>query len=103
MTLLSLILLVNAVLHGLIVGRYGVKGNEPPAVFWILYAALALVVFGGWTYALVATLTITTVGLVGLALNFKKLQHESSLEKMIFAVGAAIVVCAAYLLLIKDA
>lgn len=103
MTLLSLILLVNAVLHGLIVGRYGVKGNEPPAVFAVLYVALALVVFGGWTYGLVATLTITTVGLVGLALNFKKLPHEPSLEKMIFAVGAAIVVCAAYLLLIKDA
>lgn len=100
MTLLSLMLLVNAVLHGLIVGRYGIKGNEPPAVFAVLYAALALIVFSGWTYAVAATLTIATVGLVGLALNFKKLQHDPSIERIIFAVGAAIIACAAYVLMV---
>lgn len=98
MTLLSLMLLVNAALHGLIVGCFGIKGNEPPAVFGVLYAALALAMFSGWTYGLVASLAITTIGLVGLALNFKKLQHDPTVEKIIFAVGVAIIAWAAYLL-----
>lgn len=33
MTLLTLVLLANAVLHGVVIGRFGIKGNEPPAVF----------------------------------------------------------------------
>ena len=99
MTLLSLLLLVNAVLHGVIVGRFGIKGNEPPAVFGVLYAVLALAVFRGWTYGALATLVVTTVGLVGLALNFRKLQHDTAVEKIIFVVGAAILAWAAYLIL----
>jgi len=58
MTLLSLLLLVNAVLHGVIVGRFGIKGNVPPAVFGLLYAVLALAVFRGWTYGALATLVV---------------------------------------------
>ena len=99
MTFLSLLLLVNAVLHGVIVGRFGIKGNEPPAVFGVLYAVLALAVFRGWTYGALATLVVTTVGLVGLALNFRKLQHDTAVEKIIFVVGAAILAWAAYLIL----
>ena len=40
MTLLSLLLLGNAALHGVVVGRFGIKGNEPPAVFGIRIAPL---------------------------------------------------------------
>lgn len=101
MTLLGVLLIVNAVLHGVIVARFGIKGNEPPAVFGLLYALLALAVFFGWTYALLATLVVTTVGLIGLALNFRKLQHDTTVEKIIFVVGAAIIACAAYLLLVQ--
>jgi len=97
MTLLGLLLLGNAVLHGVIVGRFGIKGNEPPAVFGVLYAGLALSVFSGWAHALLATLGVTAVGLVGLALNFKKLQHETTVEKIIFVVGTAVLATAAYL------
>ena len=100
-TLLTLLLLGNAVLHGVIVGRFGIKGNEPPALFGILHAGLALAGFGSWAHAPVAALVVTAVGLVGLALNFKKLQHETTIEKVIFVVGAAILVCAAYLLLVR--
>ena len=100
MTILSLLLLVNAVLHGVIVGRFGIKGNMPPAVFGFLYATLALAVFRGWTYGAFATLVVTTVGLVGLALSFRKLQHDTTVEKIIFVVGAAVFACAAYLLLV---
>ena len=99
MTLLGFLLLGNAALHGVIVGRFGIKGNEPPAVFGFLYAGLALAVFLGWAYAPIAAMVVTAVGLVGLALNFKKLQHDTTVEKIVLAVGAAIIVCIAYLLL----
>lgn len=98
MTFLGLLLLGNAVLHGVIVGRFGIKGNVQPAVFGFLYAALALAVFSGWPHGALTTLVVTTAGLVGLALNFRKLQHDTTVEKIIFVVGVAILACAAYLL-----
>ena len=99
MTLLGFLLLVNAVLHGVIVGRFGIRGNMPPLVFGLLYAVLAFAVFSGWPHGTVATLIVTTVGLAGLAVNFKKLQHDTTFERIIFIVGAAILACVAYLLL----
>jgi hypothetical protein len=101
MTLLGLLLLANAVLHGVIIGRFGIRGNAPPAVFGLGYAGLALATFGGWAHAPLAVLTVTAVGLLGLAVNFKKLQHETTVEKIIFAVGGALLACAAYLLLVE--
>jgi hypothetical protein len=97
MMLLALLLLANAVLHGIIVGRFGIKGNEPPAVFGGLYAGLSLAVFFGWAHALVAALIVTVVGLVGLAVNFKKLAHDPAVEKVIFGVGATILAAVALL------
>jgi len=99
--LLGLMLLANAVLHGIIIGRFGIKGNEPPAVFGVVYAALALAALLGWTPATLAVLFVTTVGLLGLAVNFKKLQHETSVEKIIFVVGGSILACAGYLVVVR--
>jgi hypothetical protein len=101
MTLLTLLLLTNAVLHGVIIGRFGIKGNEPPAVFGLVYAGLALIAFRDWAHAPLAVLIVTAVGLLGLAVNFKKLQHETTVEKIIFVVGGALLACAAYLLLVR--
>lgn len=101
MTVLGLLLLSNAVLHGVIIGRFGIKGNVPPAVFGVLYAALALVVFRGWDHAVLATLVVTAVGLLGLALSFKNIQHETTVEKIVFGVGAATIAYAAYLLFLR--
>ena len=100
MMFLILLLLGNAALHGVIIGRFGIKGNVPPAVFGFLYAALALAIISGWPHGVLATLVVTAVGLVGLALNFRKLQHDKTVEKIIFLVGPAIFACATYLLLI---
>ncbi|MBY5163723.1 hypothetical protein [Salsipaludibacter albus] len=99
MTILGLLLVVNALLHGVVVGRFGITGNRPPALFGVAYAALAVAVFGGWTYAVPATLIVTSVGLAGLVLNFRSLQHDATVEKVILVVGVAIVACAVYLLI----
>lgn len=96
MTLLTLSLLVNAVLHGIIIGRFGIRGNEPPALFGVAYAGLSLAAFLGWAHAPLAALIVTTVGLVGLAANFKKLQHDTTVEKFVFVVGAATVAYVGY-------
>jgi len=101
MTLLSLLLLGNAVLHGIIIGRFGIKGNEPPALFGIVYAGLSLAVFLGWAHAPLAALVVTSVGLVGLAVNFKKLQHDTTVEKIVFVVGGATVAWVAYQFLVR--
>ena len=101
MTVLGFLLLGNAVLHGVIVGRFGLEGNAPPAVFGILYAGLALAVFRGWADAPLVALVVTAVGLLGLALNFRKLQHETTVEKIIFVVGTATLACVAYLILVR--
>jgi len=101
MTLLTVLLFTNAVLHGVIIGRFGVKGNEPPAVFGLVYAGLALAAFRGWAHAPLAVLIVTSVGLLGLAVNFKKLQHETAVEKIILVVCGALLACAAYVLLVR--
>lgn len=62
---------------------------------------LAFAAFRGWAHAPLAALIVTAVGLLGLALNFTKLQHEKTVEKIIFVVGGAVVATAAYLLLVR--
>jgi hypothetical protein len=99
MLLLALLLTANCVLHVLIIGRYGLKGNEPPALFALLYAVIAMAAFAGWGWAPSAAVIVTAVGLVGLALNFRKLARETTLEKIIFGVGAAVILAAALHLL----
>lgn len=101
MTLLSLLLVADAVLHGVIIGRFGIKGNEPPAVFGLVYAGLAIAALLRWAHAPLVVLIVTAVGLLGLAVNFKKLQHETTVEKIIFAVGGAVIAAAAYLVLVR--
>lgn len=94
-------LLTNAALHGIIIGRFGIKGNEPPAVFGLVYAGLPLAAVRGWAHAPLAVLIVTAVGLLGLAVDFKKLQHETTVEKIILVVGGTLLACAAYLLLVR--
>lgn len=42
-------------------------------------------------HALLAALIVTKVERVGLAANFKKPQHDTTVEKFVFVVGAATV------------
>ena len=40
-------------------------------------------------------------GLLGLALSFKNIQHETTVEKIVFGVGSATIAYAAYLLFVQ--
>ena len=95
MTLLAVLLAVNAILHGVIIARFGVKGNEPPLVFGLAYAALTIAVFLAVPYAVWAVLIVT---LVGLTVAFKGITHEKSVERIIWVLNA-VVICAACVIL----
>ena len=97
-TLLAVLLAVNAILHGVIIARFGVKGNEPPLVFGLAYAALTIAVFLAVPYAVWAVLIVTLVGLVGLTVAFKSITHEKSVERIIWVLNA-VVICAACVIL----
>lgn len=98
MLLLAAMLAVNAILHGLIVARFGVKGNEPPLIFGVVDAALAIAVIIAVPYALWATLILSLVGIAGLTVAFKSIPHDKTIERVIWVLDAAIILFVAYLL-----
>ena len=100
MTFLALLLAVDAVLHGIVIYRYGTQqsANVPFLIFAFVDAILAIAVFMAVPYALWATLVLSAVGLVGLTVTFNKPQREKTLDRVIWAVDAVIVLYAAYLL-----
>lgn len=100
-SILAALLAVNAVLHGMIIARFGVKGNEPPLVFGVAYAALAVAVFLAIPYALWAALIVSVVGVVGLTAAYAKIPHEKSVERLCWMLGATIIVVTAYLLFLR--
>ncbi len=103
MMFLALLLAIDAVLHGLVIYRFGTgdRANLPFLIFAVVDAILAIAVFFAWPYALWATLVLSVVGLIGLTVTFNKPQHEKSLDRVIWAADAVIVVYAAYLLFMK--
>jgi hypothetical protein len=100
MQLLAALLALDAVLHALVIIKYGLKDktNLPFFVFMFVDAILAVVVFLRLPYALWATLLLSAFGLIGLTVTFKKPQREKTIDKAIWVVDLAVVVWAAYLL-----
>ncbi|MBA3909573.1 MAG: hypothetical protein C0524_06720 [Rhodobacter sp.] len=97
-TLLAILLAVDAILHGVIIARFGVKGNEPPLVFGLAYAALTVAIFLGIPYALWAVLFVTLVGLVGLTVAYKNISHEKTVERVIWVLNVVIILFASFIL-----
>lgn len=97
---LAALLALDAVLHALVVIKYGLKDKAytPFLVFLFIDAVLALIVFLHLPYALWATLLLSTVGLVGLTLTFQKPQRNKAVDTAIWLVDLVIVVWAGYLL-----
>lgn len=101
MTILGLILAVNAVLHVLIVYRFGAKENVAFVVYAFVDAALALGVFFGAPYVLWATLILTAIGFVGQMMQLNKLKRDKTIDWAIAASDAATLLCTVYLLFAK--
>jgi hypothetical protein len=97
-TLLAILLAVDALLHATLVWRFGIKQNEPFLIYVFVDAALAIIVFLLVPYALWAAFLLTAFGLVGLTVTFNKPQREKTLDKVIWVVDAVALVTAAYLL-----
>jgi hypothetical protein len=100
MPLLAALLALNAVLHALVIVKFGTedKANLPFLVFTFVNAILAVVVFLQLPYVLWATLLLSAFGFVGLTLTFNKPQHEKTIDRAIWVVDLAVVIAAAYLL-----
>ena len=100
MTILALLLLVDAALHAAVIYRFGLtdRNNVPFLIFAIVDLALAVAVFSAWPYALWATLILSAIGIVGLTATFNKPQHEKTIDKIIWVVDALVVLGAIYLL-----
>jgi hypothetical protein len=100
MSLLLTVLVANAIVHGIVVARFGMRDdNQPFLVFMLVYAALAVAVYHSMPYVLWAVLLLAFFGIAGLTVNFNKPTRDKALDKVIWLLDAATVLYAGYLLL----
>lgn len=96
---MSLLLAVNAIVHGIVVARFGIRNNNQPFfVFMFVYALLAIAVYLSMPYALWAVLGLATIGIIGLTVTFNKPVRDKTLDKVIWLLDAATILYAGYLL-----
>jgi hypothetical protein len=101
MTMLICFLVANALLHGAVILRFGVRGNNQPfLVGGLVYAALAVAVYLSVPYVLWAVLVFSIVGIVGLTLTFNKPVRDKTFDKLIWLLDAATVLFTGYLLFV---
>jgi hypothetical protein len=99
MSFLLALLAANAIVHGIVIARFGMgNNNQPFFVFMLVYAALALAVYLSVPYSLWAVFILATIGLIGLTVTFNKPVRDKTLDKVIWLLDAATVLCSAYLL-----
>lgn len=99
MSLLLTLLIANAIMHSIVVTRFGIKDNNQPfLIFAIVYAALAITVYLSLPYALWAVLLLAGIGILGLSITFNKPVRDKTLDKVIWLLDATVVLYAAYLL-----
>ena len=99
MSLLLTFLVTNAIVHGIVVARFGVgNNNQPFLIFAIVYAVLAIAVYLSVPYALWAVLLLGVIGILGLSITFNKPIRDKTLDKIIWLLDAIVVLYTAYLL-----
>jgi hypothetical protein len=103
MTLLAILLLIDAALHALVIFRFGATDNVPFLIFGIIDLALAIIVFLAVPYAVWAALILSVIGIVGLMVTFNKPQRDKTLDRIIWVVDLAIIIVAIYLLFFQQA
>ena len=98
MSLLLAILAANAIVHGIVVARFGMRNNNQPFfVFMVVYAALAIAVYLSVPYSLWAVLLLAIIGIVGLTVTFNKPVRDKTQDKVIWLLDAASILYAGYL------
>ena len=99
MSLLLTLLTTNAIVHGIVVARFGVRNNNQPfLLFAIVYAALAIAVYLSVPYALWTVLILAVIGILGLSITFNKPVRDKTLDKIIWLLDATVILYTAYLL-----
>ena len=99
MSLLLTLLTTNAIVHGIVVTRFGVRNNNQPfLLFAIVYAALAIAVYLSVPYALWTVLILAAIGILGLSITFNKPVRDKTLDKIIWLLDATVILYTAYLL-----
>ena len=99
MSLLLILLTTNAIVHGIVVARFGVRNNNQPfLLFAIVYAALAIAVYLSVPYALWMVLLLAVIGILGLSITFNKPVRDKTLDKIIWLLDATVILYTAYLL-----
>ena len=99
MSLLLVLLAANAIVHGIVIARFGVRNNNQPfLVFALVYTALAIAVYLTVPYVLWAVLFLAVVGIVGLTVTFGKPVRDKTLDKVIWLLDTASILYAGYLL-----
>lgn len=99
MSLLLTLLTTNAIVHGIVVARFGVRNNNQPfLIFAIVYAALAIAVYLSVPYTLWIILLLAVIGILGLSITFNKPVRDKTLDKIIWLLDATVILYTAYLL-----
>lgn len=99
MALLLALLVANGILHAIVVARFGIRNNNQPfLIFTFVYAALAIAVALSLPYALWAVLILALIGIVGLTVTFHQPIREKTLDKVIWLLDAATILCSGFLL-----
>jgi hypothetical protein len=98
MTLLALLLVANAVLHAMVVIRFGARQNLPYLLYVFIYGGLAVAVFLAVPYVLWAVLGLGLLGLLGLTLTIGKLARDKTLDRVIWLLDIGTIAYAASLL-----
>lgn len=99
MSLLLTLLTTNAIVHGIVVARFGVRNNNQPfLLFAIVYAALAIAVYLSVPYTLWIMLLLAVIGILGLSITFNKPVRDKTLDKIIWLLDATVILYTAYLL-----
>ena len=99
MSLLLTLLTTNAIVHGIVVARFGVRNNNQPfLLFAIVYAALAIAVYLFVPYALWMVVLLAVIGIIGLSITFNKPIRDKTLDRIIWLLDATVILYTAYLL-----
>lgn len=90
--LIVALLAVNAIVHAIVIARFGMRNNNQPfLIFALVDAALAIAVYLAVPYALWAVLILSIFGLIGLTVTFNQTGAGKTLDKVIWGLDVSTV------------